>query len=929
MSTPCDSRAWAKRERGSGPDGAWLSLLGHSVDVAAVAEQLLALPLWRARLSALAGRDLTDIDAARLACFALWHDIGKAQVGFQSRKFPDAEAARIRDAANLGPYDIGHTRIVAALFSRERLRASLKTVFPLKQVFEWGNAALDLLWAAISHHGAPLAADFTAHDKLDIGDAHARETAFLPCAALDPAYDPMAEIAALGDAAEALFPAAFVADAPMLPDAPALVHAFAGLVSLADWIASNCVDGFFPYGGAPDGRNGEGPGPRYAFASGRAREVLARMRLDPQAERAILCARKPGFGGVFRDRSGVGYAPTGVQAAMGDMSLGQVVAVESETGSGKTEAAFWRFATLFESGKVDGMAFLMPTRVSATALIERMEKFLNHLFSVGDGEKAPLNAVLGVPGYVRADGETALGVLPGFRTLWPEATQDDKTPDQDYRRWAAESSKRYFAAAAMVGTVDQALMAALRVKHAHMRSTALLRSLLVVDEVHASDTYMTYLLTEVLARHVAAGGHALLLSATLAGEVRQKLLEAGKPAPRRNLGPASTAAPVDHAAAPYPAVSDASGVRHAPASTRSRRIHVEQRDLLDDPGAVAALALDAAQQGARVLVIRNTVGGARAVFDALEAIATPEDRAQRLFRANGVPALHHGRYAAEDRQVLDRAVETFLGKGSDAGGCVVVGTQTLEISLDIDADLMITDLCPIDVLLQRLGRLHRHAGRARPAGFEDARAALLVPAEGLSPYLSPQRGRASHGFGTVYANMPALEATWRDLPDGTTINVPEDCRRLVEGAIDRTILRARCEDWGGGWPKAWNDASGKAMAAAGEAHYATFSFDKAWLEQDAFAKANEERLRTRLGGDDAFVELPQSWRSPFGCDLKRLTIPGWMTKGLSDATRDAAAKIIQAAPEQRLVFDWCGQGFAYDAMGLVRVKGEVGGDDIE
>lgn len=924
-------QAWAKRDRNSGPDGAWLSLLGHSVDVAAVTLAILEIPTWYARISTLAGRSLTESDLARVACFTLWHDIGKAQIGFQSRRFSEEDAARIRRAARLGQYDTGHTRIVAALFSRDLLKARLVAVFPLTQMTAWGEAALDLLWAAISHHGAPLAADFTAHDKLDIGDAHTRETAFQPCAALDPAYDPMAEIAALGEAAYELFPAAFATDAPMLPDAPAFVHAFAGLVSLADWIASNCEPGFFPYDGdgVGDGRNGEGPGPRYAFASKRAREVLAKMRLDPKAARAVLNTRTPLFGDVFCDRNGAGYAPTGVQAAMGDMSLGQVVAVESETGSGKTEAAFWRFATLFASGQVDGIAFLMPTRVSATALMGRMDAFLKDLFDLGDAEKAPLNAVLGVPGYVRADGETALGVLPGFRTLWPDETKDNKTPDQDYRRWAAESSKRYFAAAAMVGTVDQALMAALRVKHAHMRSTALMRSLLVVDEVHASDTYMTYLLTEVLARHVAAGGHALLLSATLAGEVRHKLLAAGQSAPRRNFGPPSTAAPPDHAAVPYPAVSDASGVRHAPASTRPRRIHVERRDLLDNPGAVAALALDAARRGARVLVIRNTVGGTRAVFDALDAIATPEDRAQRLFRANGVPALHHGRYAAEDRQVLDRAVETFLGKGSDAGGCVVVGTQTLEISLDIDADQMVTDICPMDVLLQRLGRLHRHAGRARPAGFEDARAVLLVPAEGISPYLSPQRGRASHGFGTVYPNMPALEATWRDLPDGTTINVPEDCRRLVEGAIDRNILRARCEDWGGGWPKAWNDASGKAMAAAGEAHYATFSFDKAWLEQDAFAKANDERLRTRLGGDDAFVELPQSWRSPFGCDLKCLKIPGWMTRGLSDATRDAAAQIIQAAPEERLVFDWCGQRFVYDAMGLVRVKGEVGGDDVE
>lgn len=910
---PTSCLAWAKRARDAGPDGAWLSLMGHSVDVAAVVEALLRLPTWRARLSALARRALVEADTARLACFALWHDIGKAQVGFQSRKFGDAEGARIRRAVGLGPYDVGHTRIVASLFAREDLRPAFGRALPMSHLQRWGDVCWSLLWAAISHHGAPLA--WIGGGELDIGDAARCRTAFRPSAALDPSYDPMAEIAALGDAAQRLFPAAFKADAPELPDAPAFVHAFAGLVSLADWIASNCEEGFFPYDGAKDGRNGEGPQPRYAFASERARTVLRAMRLDPEDARAALAESKPAFGNVFRDRSGAPYAPTGVQAAMSDPGLGQIVAVESETGSGKTEAAFWRFATLFAEGQVDSLAFLMPTRVSATSLMGRLEAFLRDLFDVGETQKPPLNAVLGVPGYVRADGEVAEGMLADFRHKWPDATKDDMDPDRDHRRWAAEGSKRYFAAAAMVGTVDQALMAALRVKHAHMRSTALMRSLLVVDEVHASDTYMTYLLEEVLARHVAAGGHALLLSATLAGEVREKLLRPGR-------RPAASS--TDHAATPYPAVSDASGLRHAPESARTRRIRIDQRDLLDDPAAIAGQALEAARAGARVLVVRNTVGGARAVFDALEEIATPEDRAQRLFRANGVACLHHGRYAAEDRQVLDRAVEDFLGKESDAGGSVVVGTQTLEISLDIDADLLITDLCPMDVLLQRLGRLHRHAGRVRPAGCEAARVILLAPKDGISTWLQQEKG--PHGFGTVYANLPALEAAWRDLPGGTVVNVPEDCRRLVENAIGPTRLRERCEVWGGGWLKAWTAASGQAMAAASEAHHARFSFETAWGEQIAFAKANEERLRTRLGGDDALVELPMGWLSPFGCTLTRLKVPGWMTRGISDDLRDAPAQVVRVSPGERLEFDWCDQRFAYDAMGLDRMAGGIGDD---
>src|SRR5690606_3519381 len=132
------------------------------------------------------------------------------------------------------------------------------------------------------------------------------------------------------------------------------------------------------------------------------------------------------------------------------------------------------------------------------------------------------------------------------------------------------------------------------------------------------------------------------------------------------------------------------------------------------PVALAAQALDAARAGARVLVIRNTVGDAVATRQALAQLA-PD--APEPFRLGGVGTLHHGRFAREDRRRLDTAVEAALGKDAPrAGGLVLIGTQTLEISLDLDADLLITDLCPIDVLLQRIGRLHRHE-RARPAGF--------------------------------------------------------------------------------------------------------------------------------------------------------------------------------------------------------------------
>ncbi|MDB4914145.1 MAG: CRISPR-associated helicase/endonuclease Cas3, partial [Gemmatimonadetes bacterium] len=181
-----------------------------------------------------------------------------------------------------------------------------------------------------------------------------------------------------------------------------------------------------------------------------------------------------------------------------------ITILESETGSGKTEAALARFVTLFSAGKVDGLYFALPTRTAATQMHKRVFDATAMAFT------EPPPVILAVPGYLRVDDtEGRRHELARFDVLWPDAERFR------YRGWAAEGPKRYLAGCIVVGTVDQVLLSSLRVGHAHMRATSLMRMLLVVDEVHASDAYMTRILEDVLARHRRAGGHALLLSATL------------------------------------------------------------------------------------------------------------------------------------------------------------------------------------------------------------------------------------------------------------------------------------------------------------------------------------------------------------------------------------------------------------------------------
>lgn len=149
-----------------------------------------------------------------------------------------------------------------------------------------------------------------------------------------------------------------------------------------------------------------------------------------------------------------------------------------------------------------------------------------------------------------------------------------------------------------------------------------------------------------------------------------------------------------------------------------------------------------------------------------------------LWQVRGVPASHHGRFGSLDRRVLEDAVERSFGKAADRGaGTVLVGIQALEQSRDIDADYLLTDLAPGDVLLQRLGRLHRHVRHSRPAGFAAPTFTILTPSSrDLGPYLERKRGRASHGLGTVYENLLSIEATWRELECRDYLSLPEDNR---------------------------------------------------------------------------------------------------------------------------------------------------------
>jgi len=848
---------WAKFDKVTGE---YHHLAHHCADVAACFEVIASLPVFRSRLEQSAGETLIPVVLERLAVICFLHDVGKLHPGFQAKGWPEGTWRQ--------PLH-GHTQEGAAIYSADA-PPNLTTLLCLDDLVGWG-VEFDLLNAAFSHHGRPLG-------SISIG-AKGWSCVRTP----QVVYDPDAAAAEVGTVLREWFPLAFSSVVKPLPSQTEFQHLFCGLVSLADWLGSDRR--FFNYIGKLD--------PDYIHqARQQARKAAITIGLD-----VTLLQSSAAKGVNFT--SVIGFdSPNITQQLIDRFPVEErLVIMEAETGSGKTEAAFWRFARLFEAGKVDGLYFALPTRTSAVQLHGRVNRMLKRLF----GENAP-EAVLAVPGYMKS-GDVEGEALPGWKVLWEDAGSVSDEVLQ--ARWAAESSKRYLAAIVAVGTVDQAMLAGLQVKHAHLRGAALSRNLLVIDEVHASDSYMTEVLHNLLRIHTGRGGYALLMSATLGSRARSKWL---------GMAFASFEAETK---VPYPTIWG-KGCKEplgAPSAERQKSVGMNLVPTMDHEEC-ARMAVHAAQRGARVLVIRNTV---KAAVDAWEAVRLAGGESLLLSVSNG-PALHHGRFAPEDRKLLDRAVEAALSpKSRGDGGVIVIGTQTLEQSLDIDADLLITDLCPVDVLLQRIGRLHRHASGARPASFETPCCHVMIPANGLEPLLVPafENGlgawRENTGHNGIYRDLSMLELTRRLVVEHPVWTLPAMNRLLVESATHEERIYALHSELGRKWSDYRNEVVGSEIADRGAAKNVSLHTEISFDDSGVLFAQNEESIRTRLGEEGARITFAKPVRGPFGRLISGFTLPAYWSQGLD--TREA---VQPTEADGLLTLELGNRMFFYNRSGLSR-----------
>ncbi|TPW35997.1 CRISPR-associated helicase Cas3' [Oecophyllibacter saccharovorans] len=829
----------------------FLPLYRHMLDVAACFLEIVHQPVFRARLEGAAKEKLSEGQLERLAVLVALHDLGKINTGFQFKIFPNSLSN-----GHIGP---GWHMLVKS-------ELGFNSALNLAELENWSKGLKSLFWAILNHHGKPTLNSTTGalnNDRLE------HYTPF-------QGYHPQQALTNLWLQIKESFPLAFSELTQPLPNVAELQHYLCGMTSLADQVGSREID--FPVSrpelSAPEALRD---------SRLRAKKSLKKIGLNVQQLRERKQTDLPAaqlFG--WADKT----SPSQMQEATAHCS-NHLIILESETGSGKTEAAFLRFQELFEKGEVDSLYFAVPTRAAASALQERLNKA--SLAFLGT------ETILAVPGYLKAG--TAVGIrLAGFEVSWPDKSQDKEM------RWAAETPRFYLAAPLAVGTVDQALLAALSTKWAHLRASALSRALLVIDEVHASDAYMTQIGASLVQDHIKRGGHALLMSATLGAEARRKWLGLRPSWEDGEQGILERACAV-----PYPCLTmlDNQGCEHhqaMPSRQKPKTVSLSINTHINDPMRIAAFAAAQARDGLRVLVIRNTVKQALTVFDAFEKLAGADNaHPVPTLELNGVRTLHHSRFAVDDRKALDQAVNALFGKTATTEGAVLIGTQTLEQSLDIDADLLITDLCPIDVLLQRIGRLHRHE-RERPKNGRQARCIVLTPAALGKKTFQPDKGslliygmgppRGNSTNGGVYPDLRMLEQTRRLINKCPLWTIPQDNRFLVEQGTNPDILIQLQKERARVVPQ-WNDhaavVEGYQCTNKKEAGHLVLNRKAVMAAQLPFP--SDEIVSTRLGLANLLIEFPSPPIGPFGNLLTRIMLPAYMAPAICPATNGKASDL--------------------------------------
>lgn len=845
-------RYWAKTSAVTTESAAFHLLPYHLLDTAAVCESYLQTqPRMAKEIASIVG--CSEQTASRLVCFFVgMHDIGKFAESFQSKASKVFQELRGRTPAKWG--GVRHDVLSAALWRELLPEISAWFCPPHNGDLDVLNDALVFLYSASAgHHGKP--ADAYGVFLPDHFTQDDREAVRQCMRVLGSMFMELGSPLRLPREGESAFRLLCVNS-----------WRLAGLTVLCDWVASN--ERFFPF------VEETLPLEHYwhTHALVHAKSAMRATGIMPAS-----AAPATGMKALFPSFS----KATGLQSFAERVTLAsspQLFVIEDITGSGKTEAALVLAHRLMEKGLAGGLYFALPTMATANAMYERLAASYDRLYQPGTTP----SLVLAHSGSRISDKFTE-SIIEGDTAPRPPLGEAESRAQCS--AWLADNRKKALLAHVGVGTIDQALAAVLPAYHQSLRLFALQNNVLVVDEVHACDPYMHTLLQRLLEFQGALGGSAILLSASLPQKMRQQLVNA--------FLAGAKLAPVAASSGEYPLVTHVPSARletHVLSREELRR-RVSVQFVYDEESALRLLRQEV-DRGACVCWMRNTVYDAVAAWTRLRECVSPEKI-----------TLFHARFVMGGRLEMEKRVRGSFGQSSteeQRRGRVVVATQVVEQSLDLDFDMVLTDLAPIDRIIQRAGRLHRHQ-RADRVHIEPVLTVFSprpdeTAGENWYSALFPRGAYVYQFHGQLWhtAHELARRGGWRQ---------PEDVRELIEtvfaeNAVVPPALRARDER-----------ANAMALAETSLARFNALSVADGYRPSQA-AWCDDAITPTRLGDKSITLRLARwngmayepwhaSSRHPW--DMSELRLAAHLIAGtppLDNGRRDAMAAALDAMPDK-------------------------------
>ena len=709
---PAYHALWAKAQK----KDTYHPLLYHLIDVGMCAKMIWDTALPDGEKNYFAKAFPADISTAALGNFfaflAATHDLGKASPSFQERHKESIE--RIKEAGYPFFKRLGKDPIPHGIISTKILPPLFESELGLDK-----DSARFFAHAVGGHHGLWTNSGLVQrlNSNFDLGDETWENARLELVQELKKIFQPPLSV--------------------NLPEGVetqnAILTFFSGLVTAADWLGSD--ERYFPY------EDFYLSSPEYAEgAKSNAQKALDKTGWSSSAWNPN--GQRKSFAEMF------GYlgfeTPRQIQAqvikAAEQINTPCLLILEAPTGLGKTETALYLADQWLQTQKGRGIYIAMPTQATSNQIFARTVDFLKNRYP---DEQIHIQL---------AHGQAQWNDIMQELTSIGDADNDDEKMHAE--AWFLPS-KRTLLAPFGVGTVDQALMATLQTRHFFLRLFGLAGKVVIFDEVHAYDTYMESLFLRLLNWLRVLGTSVIVLSATLPEQVRREMVTAyGGTLPDER----------EQAAYPRLTLVEAGQTRSlALDAPEDRTIHLAWLD--PNPEKIADAIAEKIQNGGCVAVICNTVKRAQEIYEYLKtANLVPEDELL-LFHSRFPPAWR--------KKIEDKVLEKFgKNKENRPEKSIVVATQVIEQSLDLDFDLMVSDLAPMDLLIQRIGRLHRHARDERPLGLA-APQMLIAQPEGDSH--APQFGAS----GYVYAPY-ILWRTWLAIEGRTELRLPGETPTLIE-----------------------------------------------------------------------------------------------------------------------------------------------------